>query len=167
MIDLETERLIVLALAIITIGLSVGAGWWLLLKRRKKYRHAFARIARLSPMFRNQSPLKSQWIKCDYTFKHRETEFSGECILPLSRFVQSVIPPGPVIIFDVRINMPVLIADDIRIVGEEGIEHHLLQFINTLRIRHSLYEPHRNELIEVEGMRPDTIMSNEESPKQT
>jgi len=126
-------------------------------RRFRKNRLAEAEIDRIAPFFRNQSPLKTQWVRCSYSFKSRKRTYRGQCVLPLRHFLKSVVPPGPVIIYDVRINMPVLITDDARIVGEETIEHHLLGFFNMIRVRYHARDPAQNGVAEIESLRKSMI----------
>ena len=144
----------------------IAPGFWVLFRLLRKRGPEFARtvatIERIAPYFRKGSPLKTQHVQVAYAFQTGRTRFEGMGILPLRRFVQSVIPPGPVLIFDVRVNLPVLIADDTRVVGEEAIEHRLLEAETHVRICYLPTDPSHNGVADVEETStPELSASND------
>ncbi len=127
--------------------------------------YAQAEIIRLIPRFDEENPLRTQHLACTYEFTVRDKIYTGQCILPLSCFMATVLPPGPVIIYDVRVDMPVLISDDLRVVGEELIEHQLLDSFHGPRVRYMIREPSRNDVIEIGGLRGHKIQNISNSPR--
>lgn len=132
----------------------IGPGLWivyrLLARRGPELFRAVAGVERITPFFRKGSPLKTQHVRVTYSFDAGRHRYEGTGILPLRRFVPSVIPPGPVVLFDVRVNMPVLIADETRVIGEEAIEHRLLQGLSQVRVTYVPSDPARNRIADAE-----------------
>ena len=132
----------------------MGPGFWvlfrLLWKRAPELMRTVATIERIAPHFPKESPLKTQYVRVAYAFQAGRRRFEGSGVVPLGRFVQSVIPPGPVLIYDVRVNLPVLIADDTRVVGEEAIEHRLLQSEAQVRVCYLPADPAQNRVADLE-----------------
>lgn len=143
------QILITLAITFALLGAGAGIAY-LYRRRRKKVNRTIAEISRLSPRFKRQSPLKTQWLTCRYIF-HEDRggdEHGGECLLPLRYFIKTILPPGPVIVYDMRINMPVLITEEARVVGEEAIEHFLLMQLDSVEVSYLARDPSRHSVSE-------------------
>lgn len=113
---------------------------------------AEAEISRISPFFRQRDSLKTHWLHCSYDFYVTSRHYRSFCILPLNYFLDGPIPTHAVILNDVRLELPVFICDGVRLVGEESIEHFLLQRNSHIPIKYRVRDPQRSHPLELESM---------------
>ncbi|MCB1171122.1 MAG: hypothetical protein KDK25_12340 [Leptospiraceae bacterium] len=127
--------------------LSVRLARW----RWQRVANATAEISRIRPYFRKPEIPRTRFVEIEYTFRHRKSSFTGSSIVPLRHFLADL---SPMIAQDARVDVPVLHCDrNARIVGEEAIEHHLLENKSRVHIRYLLRDPGRNFLASSEGRR--------------
>lgn len=129
---------------------------WLQLRFNKSI-ITVASIEKLIPHFKKNNPLSASWLECHYRFIVKENSYTGESIIPLDYFVHSASPGSPLLYYDLRIDMPVLFFDGKYFVGEEGIEHFLLEQNRTLFIRFLVRDPSRNFSVEKEKTARESV----------
>ncbi len=157
-----TDLLIQATVGFVSLSLLASALYGLRLARRRLNRSQTtrARIIEIQPYFKKSSPLKTHWVFCRYEFDARGGIYEGQSIIPLQFFFPSHPLTDPMIIYDVRIEMPVFFHEGNRLVGVESVEHFLLQQSEYVSIRYMLRDPSRNffsgqeELVEKRSERP-------------
>lgn len=141
----------------------LGPGFWVLYRlirnREPEQARTTGQIERIVAYFAQGSPLKTQHVLVDYTFDVSGRGQPGRSVVPLRHFIHSIIPPGPVIIYDVRVNMPVLIADETRVVGDEAIEHQLLTANAKVPVLYSPSDPSRSQAAVPDGQSAERLQS--------
>lgn len=108
------------------------------LQRRSRKAAAAAEIVRLSPRFPRGNLALTRWVNCEYRYIVGEMEFFGRCVLPISYFYPSA---SMAIVLSEQADLPVLIAAGGASVGEEAIEHKLLQGCPTLPVQYLQRNP--------------------------
>ncbi|MEQ8353204.1 MAG: hypothetical protein RH862_17130 [Leptospiraceae bacterium] len=135
----------------ICLYLSVKLARW----RWQKVANGHAEITRIRPYYRRPVIPRSRFVEIEYSFKHRRNSFSGSAIVPIRHFIADL---GPIIAQDPRVDVPVLHCDrNARVVGEEAIEHFLLEGKSKVQIRYLLRDPARNFLASSEGRRKSIV----------
>ncbi|MBU44855.1 MAG: hypothetical protein CMN76_16660 [Spirochaetaceae bacterium] len=135
----------------ICLYLSIRLARW----RWQRVANATAEITRIRPYYRKPSVPRTRFVEIEYSFKHRRYSFTGSSIVPIRHFIADL---GPVIVQDPRVDVPVLHCDlNARIVGEEAIEHHLLEGKSRVQVRFLLRDPDRNFLASSEGRRKSIV----------
>lgn len=131
----------------------------LLLIQRRFARNALvpSEITRLTPFFHPDHPVRAEWLKCDYVFQVRGERFEGNCLVPLHVFLTE--PAQVAIWMDSRLGMPVLFHDGMRLVGDEPIEHYLLNHRDSIRIRYRTRNPMYNMPLESDIL-PKKVVEN-------
>lgn len=108
-----------------------------------------AEILEIRPHFKKNSPGRTKWVECSYSFVIKGNGYFGQSTLPLDYFI---IPAAsraePYVVYDARVDLPVLYYDGLRIPGIEAIEHYLLQRSDTLQISYLPRDPSRNFSVE-------------------
>ena len=139
---------IVPILALFAVLLYFGVRYMGLKLRRSST--AEAEFVSITPFFRKQGSLKTHWLTCTYVFRAGQKDYGGRLVLPLSYFLESSEFSGGLILNDTRIDLPVLILDSMRLVGEESIEHFLLHSKASIPVRYLVRDPRRNGLADSE-----------------
>lgn len=131
--------------------LSVRLARW----RWQRVANATAEIIRIRPFYRKPEIPRTRFVEMEYQFKHRRSVYTGSAIVPIRHFIADL---SPVVALDSRVDIPVLHCDrNARIVGEEAIEHHLLEGKQRVQIRYLLRDPSRNFLASAEGRRKTIV----------
>lgn len=113
----------------------------------RKFRTTSGQVQYIEPHFARHSPLKTGALLCRYVFSVKDADYEGRVILPLSYFLRPGGAPAPVIVFDGKIELPILFYGKQRLVGTELIEHLLLQKNDTVPVRYNLRDPSRHTVI--------------------
>ncbi len=140
-----------LGIVLILLFASGGLVYLVHLVRRRytQNNRTLAAICELKPLFRDGNPSRTSRVHCRYDFMTRGESYTGECLLPLSFFTPSTPSyADPYIIFDIRVDLPVLYYDTTRVVGEEAIEHFLTQRSDTLQVEYLVRNPSKNFSVE-------------------
>lgn len=138
---LESGALLVasVALSICALFLSVRLARW----KWRRTSNARAEILNLKPFYRKSIPHRTRFVQCEFQFHAKRIAYEGQAAIPLSFFF-----PGStsvMIAHDSRIDLPVLyLSEEKRIVGQEAIEHCLLEKVTHLNVRYLLRDPSRN-----------------------
>jgi hypothetical protein len=162
-VGLDAANNAIYALALIP-GLALFAVFVALVKRRFGLAaQADAEILRLTPVFRQDQPLRTEWFQCDYSFEATgQGAVHGRCFLPLAYFLAETNSPVGAIWKDARLGLPVLVHGAVRRIGAENIEHYLLGYRDRLAVRYALREPERNAPAENDALRKK-ILENKSS----
>lgn len=115
--------------------------------RMRKFRTTSGEIRSIDPHFTRHSPLKTGAVACRYVFRARDRDFEGRVVLPLSFFLRPGAPATPVVVFDGKIELPILFYGKQRLVGAELIEHLLLQKNQSIPIRYLQRDPSRHSVV--------------------
>jgi len=98
----------------------------------KRIKYISIPIDRIQPYFSYGSPMKTTHLECSFLVRNRKnTSYISE-LIALTYFLGS---DDGFIIFDIGIDLPVLYTSGEKIVGEEAIEHFLLQKKSALTIK--------------------------------
>ncbi len=125
--------------------LAVLAAWGVLFHRYlRRAESANARITEIKPYFLKNSPFETSWLEVRYEFRAGNRYYGGKSVVPLSYFLHYNIQPEPLIMHDLSIDLPVLCVQELRIIGEELIEHELLRFAAFLPVLYTVRDPRKN-----------------------
>lgn len=125
--------------------------------RYNRYALTEAEILEITPFFKKNSPLKSHWIHCRYTFSIKEHPFTGRSILPLEHFLPVTEYGDSIIIYDLRLELPILILGKERYVGTEIIEHYLLEKSELMMVKYLVRDPSRNFSVAIEELEEQRV----------
>jgi len=118
--------------------------------RIRKTAETRAEILKVMPAFQ-QDLQKTQLLHCIYLFYVKEAPYRGISTLPLEYFFGT--PSGQALIWkEEKSGLPVLVLDDIRVAGEEAIEHMVLQLRESLPVRYLVRDPARNYPLDQNGL---------------
>lgn len=135
------------ALSGVCLYLSIKLARW----KWQRVSNGVAEIIRIRPHYRNPSIPRTRFVEIEYQFRYRRKHFTGTSVVPIRHFISDL---SPIIAQDARVDIPVLYCDrNARLVGEEAIEHHLLEGKTRVNIRFLLRDPGRNFLASSEGRR--------------
>jgi len=135
----------------ICLYLSIRLARW----RWQRVANSQAEIIRIRPFYRRPAVPRTRFVEIEYSFKYRKSSYEGSSIVPIRHFIADL---GPMIAQDARVDVPVLHCDrNARIVGEEAIEHHLLEGKSRVQVRFLLRDPARNFLASSEGRRKSIV----------
>jgi len=98
----------------------------------KRIRYENIPLDIIHPYFSYGSPMKSVYLECCFQVRSRKNISYLSEIVPLSYFLGS---DEGFIMFDVSIDLPVLYTAGEKVVGEEAIEHFLLQKKSHLTVK--------------------------------
>ncbi len=126
-----------IALGLVGVGLAVLLG---LRVYNWKLKRSFQAVALVRSI---QVPGDGSEIEVEYEFRHRGQRYSGSGRLSLSQLIDGR-KSDPVLQFNEELGLPVLYWNDRMYLGEEAIEHVLLQRRPRLRIRFLSADPSRN-----------------------
>jgi len=98
----------------------------------KRTKYVNVPLEKIQPYFSYGSPMKTGYVECCFQVGVKRGKSYLSEIIPLAYFMGS---DEGFIIFDVSIDFPVLYTTGEKIVGEEAIEHFLLQKKSALTVK--------------------------------
>ena len=133
-----TEYTILAGIIIILISIVMISYAFVRVVKRIKYMNI--PLDRIQPYFSYGSPMKTGYVECCFQINGKKNTSYVSEVVPLNYFIGS---DDGFIIFDINIDLPVLYITGARIIGEEAIEHFLLQKKMSLAVKFvsGIYRP--------------------------
>ena len=99
-----------------------------------------AEITKIKPFFKSQTQAKTKLLLCDYLYVYGEKSYSSQCLLPIRCFFRKQRGSAR-LSYDTVKSLPILSYKKTCIVGEQAIQHYLLQFKKNIKISYEKARP--------------------------
>ncbi|MDH5655758.1 MAG: hypothetical protein OEZ34_07620 [Spirochaetia bacterium] len=128
--NFNNEYVLIAALLIFIISVFLTSYAVVRLIRRTRY--ISISIDKIQPYFSYGSPMKTGSVECSFKIDTKKSSSYLSEVVPINYFLGT---DEGFIIFDIGIDLPVLYTSGEKVIGEEAIEHFLLQNKSILTIK--------------------------------